>query len=313
MENQVPVYLFTGFLESGKTRFIQETLEDERFAIKENTLLLVCEEGVEEYDTSRFACDVSIEVIDTADELNPKHLAELLKKHNSVRVIVEANGMWMLTDLYEAMPEGWMIYQEIMLADANTFGVYNANMRTHTVDKLNSCEVVILNRTPKDVDKEGYHKIVRGVSRSCAISYVYPDGHIEYDEIEDPLPFDVESDNIVIEDKDYALWYRDMTEEVQKYIGKNITFKGVVAVDRRFPKNTFAIGRHVMVCCEADITYRPVVAIYPEADKLKSRDWVMITAKLEMKRHELYEDMGPVLNVTALVKADPPEQEVATF
>ena len=157
-----------------------------------------------------------------------------------------------------------MIYQEIMLADANTFGVYNANMRTHTVDKLNSCEVVILNRTPKDVDKEGYHKIVRGVSRSCAISYVYPDGHIEYDEIEDPLPFDVESNSIVIEDKDYALWYRDMTEEPQRYIGKNITFKGVVAVDRRFPKHTFAIGRHVMVCCQEDITYRPVVAVYPK-------------------------------------------------
>ncbi len=313
MANQVPVYLFTGFLEAGKTKFIQETLEDERFAIKENTLLLVFEEGEEEYDKSKFACDVAIEVIDNKEFMNSDVLEKLLKKHKSVRVMVEYNGMWPLTDLYEAMPMGWMIYQEIMLADANTFGVYNANMRTQTVDKLNSCEVVILNRTPENVDKDAYHKIVRGVSRSAAISYVYPDGHIEYDETIDPLPFDTESNNVVIEDRDYALWYRDMTEEPQKYIGKTITFKGIVAVDKRFPKNTFVVGRHVMVCCENDITYRPVVAISPEAQTLNNRDWVMISAKFDMKAHDLYEDKGPILTVTALVKADPPEQEVATF
>ena len=47
---ELPVYLFTGFLESGKTKFIQETLEDSRFNAGERTLLLVCEEGVEEYE-----------------------------------------------------------------------------------------------------------------------------------------------------------------------------------------------------------------------------------------------------------------------
>lgn len=313
MAIEVPVYLFTGFLEAGKTKFIQDTLEDERFAIKENTLLLVCEEGIEEYEPETFACDVSMEIIESKDDLNRDNLAKLIKKHKSARVMIEYNGMWMLEELYMAMPEGWMIYQEISLANAATFGVYNANMRTLTVDKLNSCEVVIFNRTQDDTDKDDYHKIIRGISRSTAISYVYPDGHIEYDETIDPLPFDVEASNIVIEDRDYALWYRDMSEEPQKYVGKIITFKGIVAIDKRFPKNTFAIGRHVMVCCENDITYRPVVAMSPEASTLKNRDWVMISAKLEMKKCELYEDVGPVLTVTTMVKCDPPEQEVATF
>ncbi len=312
MAVEIPVYLFTGFLEAGKTRFIQETLEDERFAIKENTLLLVCEEGIEEYEPESFACDVSIEVLEKED-LNAKNLERLVKKHNAVRVMIEYNGMWMLTDLYEAMPEGFMIYQEITLANAETFSVYNQNMRTQTVDKLNSCEVIIFNRTKPDTDKDAYHKIVRGITRSSAISYVYPDGHIEYDEIEDPLPFDTEGKNVVIEDRDYALWYRDMSEEPEKYIDKNITFKGIVAIDKRFPKNTFAIGRHVMVCCENDITYRPVVAVSPEVNTLKNRDWVMVTAKFEMKKNDLYENEGPVLTVNAMLKCDPPEQEVATF
>ena len=42
---QVPVYLFTGFLESGKTRFAQETLQDKNFNNGDRILLLVCEEG----------------------------------------------------------------------------------------------------------------------------------------------------------------------------------------------------------------------------------------------------------------------------
>ena len=48
-QQEVSVFLFLGFLESGKTKFIQETLEDERMNTGERTLLLVCEEGEEEY------------------------------------------------------------------------------------------------------------------------------------------------------------------------------------------------------------------------------------------------------------------------
>lgn len=54
MPSNIPMYVFTGFLESGKTKFIQETLEDERFNAGEKTLLLVFEEGEEEYDISTY-------------------------------------------------------------------------------------------------------------------------------------------------------------------------------------------------------------------------------------------------------------------
>ena len=64
-DKNIPVYLFTGFLESGKTKFIQETLEDKRFCNGEKTLLLVCEEGEEEYAPEQFASDtVKIRVIE---------------------------------------------------------------------------------------------------------------------------------------------------------------------------------------------------------------------------------------------------------
>ncbi len=47
---EIPVYLFVGFLESGKTSFIQKSLEYSDFNSGENTLYLICEEGIEELD-----------------------------------------------------------------------------------------------------------------------------------------------------------------------------------------------------------------------------------------------------------------------
>ena len=74
---QIPVYVFTGFLDSGKTKFIQETLEDPRFNTGERTLLLVFEEGEEEYDFSMYPHqNVYLEVLDQ-ETITAKHL-ELL-------------------------------------------------------------------------------------------------------------------------------------------------------------------------------------------------------------------------------------------
>ena len=71
----IPVYAFTGFLESGKTKFIQETLEDPRFNSGERTLLLVCEEGEEEYDSTSYphACVYKV-IVDDVDDLTPEYL-----------------------------------------------------------------------------------------------------------------------------------------------------------------------------------------------------------------------------------------------
>ena len=50
MANKIPIYMVNGFLESGKTTFIQETLSDPYFSDGGKTLLIACEEGEEEYD-----------------------------------------------------------------------------------------------------------------------------------------------------------------------------------------------------------------------------------------------------------------------
>ena len=314
MANKIPVYLFTGFLEGGKTHIIQESMEDQRFNSGEKTLIIVCEEGVEELDLDRFwGKNVYLEQLEDPSELTRDYLTLLYKKHKIDRVIVEYNGMWLLSLLYEALPADWFIFQNMMFADAKTFLNYNANMRQLMVDKLQDCEMIVLNRTPEVIDKQEIHRVVRSVTTRASITYDYPDGHVEYDDIEDPLPFDIDAPIIDIKDQDYAVWYRDLAEDTEKYDGKTVRFKGSVARDRALGKNGVVIGRHVMTCCADDIAYNALVCYFPTATNFKTRDWTIVTAKIKVEKHKLYGRPGPVLYAEKTEFAAKPVQEVATF
>ncbi len=317
-KKQLPVYLFTGFLEAGKTRFIQETLEDERFNTgKEKMLLLVCEEGEEEYDLSTYpggGKNITCKTVDSESDLTVSFIKNCIKESKAERIIVEYNGMWQISSLFSALPDNVFVYQEMMFADAGTFINYNANMRSLVVDKLNGCELVVFNRYDAEkCDKNEFHKIVRATSRRTDIAYEKSDGSVEYDDIEDPLPFDVNADVIVIEDRDYALFYRDLTEDPDKYDKKTVRFKALIGLDSRFDKGFFGVGRHIMTCCEADIAYSAIIAYWDKADTLTSGSFAMVEGRIEMEFNKIYKRKGPVLKVTSLTPAEAPEQPVATF
>ncbi|MDE6834359.1 MAG: GTPase [Ruminococcus sp.] len=313
-DEMLPVYLFLGFLESGKTKFIQETLSDKRFNTGERTLLLVFEEGEEEYDTTNFRRDnIFLRVVDDKSDMTPENLQRLVDECHAERVIIEYNGMWQVTELFDAVPDGWAFYQVMCFVDSTTFAQYNANMRGLVVDKFNICELVVFNRFERSYNPEQFHQIVRGVSRRCEIAYEYTDGTVAYDDIEDPLPFDIEAPHIIINDNDFALWYRDIMEEPQKYDGKTITFKALTAKNPKFPKNTLATGRHIMTCCVEDIQYCWCATQFEDASDIPEKCWLMITAKIKVQKHKLYKGKGPVLFVTDYAPSAPPEKEVATF
>ena len=310
----VPVYLFTGFLEAGKTKFIQETLEDRRFCNGERTLLLGCEAGEEEYAPDQFADkSVFIRVVEEQSQLTSENLSRWVSETKAERVVIEYNGMWMLDLLYSAMPEGWMVYQEFLFADATTFLSYNSNMRQLVYDKLKSCELVVFNRFNGTMDKMEYHKIVRAVSRRCDIAYEYVGGKVEYDDIQDPLPFDLNAPIVEIGDDDYAEWYRDMSEEPKKYEGKTVRFKCRALVRKKLPEKTFIVGRHVMTCCVEDIQFAGLVCQWEEADTVQDDSWMILTAKINFRFNRAYGKKGPVLTYVDSVLCEAPEQSVATF
>ena len=311
---QIPVYAFTGFLDSGKTKFIQETLEDERFNAGERTLLLVFEEGEEEYDFSTYPHqNVYLEVLDQ-ETVTEKDLKALVKKHRPERIVAELNGMQLVGDLYARFPEDWVIAQEVMFADSTTFMAYNANMRNLVMDKLTGAQMVVFNRLEKDADFMPFHKIARAASRRVDIMYEFTDGSTQFDDIDDPLPFDINAPVIQIEDDDYALWFRDVTEEPDKYEGKTVRFKGQVAMLRRDKNGMFAPGRFIMTCCADDIQFCGLPCKWAGSKDLKSRSWVMVEATIAAEKHRLYQgEKGPVLTALSVLPAAPAVEDVCTF
>ena len=311
---EIPVYVFTGFLGAGKTTFIQKTLEDARFNDGTSTLVLQCEDGEEELDESRFANKkaVHLEKIDDQEALTQYYLADLLRKYRAKKVLVEYNGMWLFQKFLEAMPDGWMIYQEATFADCSDYLVYNANMRSLVGDKLKNADMIIFNNFKEGMDRMPFHKVVRSVSKRCNIIYNYGD-RMEPDDIEDPLPFDIEAPIVEIADRDYAIWYRDMSEETKKYHGKTVRFKGRCLQRAGIPKGSFVIGRHVMTCCVEDIQFAGIICNWDKAAEVENESWAIVTAKLENRFHRAYGRKGPVLQVESLEPAEKPEEAVATF
>ena len=186
-----PVYLFTGFLDSGKTTFIQDTLNTPEFEQEDiRTLLLVCEEGELEYDPSQFAVpeNVVIEYIAEEDDLTEANLRAIAAKYRFDRVMVEYNGMWMLTSFFANMPRNWVIAQEMLFIDATTFMMFNQNMRQLCFDKMQTAELVVFNRCEKGADMLPFHKEVRIANRKSQILYEYGPYDVEVESFPDPMP-----------------------------------------------------------------------------------------------------------------------------
>lgn len=173
--------------------------------------------------------------------------------------------------------------------------------------------MIVFNRVDSSTDKMELHKIVRAINRRCDIAYEDYDGEVEYDDIEDPLPFDIEADVIEIQDDDYGIWYRDITEDMKKYSGKTVKFKAQVAHLKKTEKDSFVPGRFIMTCCVDDIQFMGFVCRWPGAETLAQRDWVWVTAKISLRYHKMYKDMGPVLTALEVTPAEKAQQDVVTF
>ena len=283
MANEIPVYLFVGFLESGKTKFIQETFEDPNFDSGDKTLLLVCEEGEEEYNQKKFAFPgVTLYNLEDKAELNPQNLAKL----------ATADGTTALT-----------------YARDNS-------MRSLMLDKIARSELIVFNRAEavnNDAARQELHKLVRQASRKCDIAYEFADGSVAYDDIPDPLPFDLNAPVVEIGDEDFGIWYMDCQDEPEKYTGKTVRFLAQVCQTNRAGKNSFVPGRFAMTCCVQDIQFVGFPCVYDGYKALEQRAWVRVTAKVNYKFHNIYRGKGPVLTALSVEPAEKPLNDVVTF
>lgn len=307
-----PVYVINGFLESGKTEFISFTLSQPYFQIKGKTLLLLCEEGENEYDEALLKRSrTEVELLEEEADFNPEKLTELEKKHKPERIIIEYNGMWNYKNA--RLPWYWKIEQQITIIDGSTFPMYYTNMRSLLAEMIRGSEMIIFNRCDTVRDQlNTYKRNVKAVNAKADV--VFEDSNGEIDEIfEEDLPYDLKQETIVLDNSSYGIWYLDSMDHLERYVGKKLEFVAMVLKPENFPEGYFVPGRMAMTCCAEDMAFLGYACKYEGAGALKQKEWVRVTATVSKEYFEDYKGEGPVLHAVKVEKTKAPREEVISF
>lgn len=307
----IPVYLIAGFLDAGKTNFINGILQD-GFAADDRTLLICCEEGEEEYDP-KVLDNVFTYKIEDFEQMTPDFFKKLEKQYRPKQVIIEYNGMWMIEPLYRnGLPANWILYQIMTLVDANTFEMYVKNMGQLMMEKITNADMLIFNRCNEELRAALRSRNLRMVNRRADIYLENTDGTSEEYVTEDMRPFDLSGGTLNVPDEDYGIWYVDLMDHPDRYDGVTVTFKALMCHSKKY-KGTDVPGRFAMVCCENDMQFLALVAKGKGMEKFKDRDWVEITATVKKEQSPAYQGEGPVLYVSKVGYCQKPKEEVVSF
>ena len=315
MNKEIPVYVFMGFLESGKTTFAKETLIERGFNEGKSALLLVAEEGEVEYDKEALEKNnIHLELIDD-DTLNEEHLLDLSAKYKPELVLIEYNGMWELDKIFNIrVPKGWTVVQVLSFVNAQTFDVYVNNMKKIMMDQIRNADMLIFNSCDENTKKSEYRKSLRAVNRRAQVIFENADGSVDNGSDEELiLPYDISKDEIVLEDEDFGLFYIDAADAPDKYLGKKIKFRAQVHKPSTYGKNEFVPGRFAMTCCAADIAFVGFKCYYGGTKSFKDRDWVIVKGKIDKEFYPEFEGEGPVIFADEVVKTSPAEDELVYF
>lgn len=313
---EVLVFFITGFMDSGKTSLINETLYGSEFAgTPDKKLIICCEDGDVEYDEEKLkTVNAKLIMIENEEDFNEANLKKIAAEYDPDNVFIEYNGTWEVAPVYEMkMPAGWILAQSIATIDSTTFEMYQNNMRAMMNEVIFAAELVIFNRCDESTNKRKFRGAVKAINRPAQIIYELKDGQV--DTREEELPFDIDADLIEITDADYAIWFTDCMDKPKKYEGKSIHFLGLVynPEDGSLKRNVFVPGRFAMTCCVDDIQFLGMKCKYDDAYTLKHRSWVDFTGKIKIEFAKEYRGLGPVLYAEKVMPAEKPEDELVYF
>ena len=307
---EIPVYAICGFLDGGKTNFINGILQD-GFAAKDRTLLICCEEGEEEYDEKALK-NVSVVVVDDAEELTTEFMKECEKKYRPKQILFEYNGMWPLEKLFKDLPKNWILYQIMTFIEASTFDVYSKNMGQIMMEKIVNADMIVFNRCTPALRDSLRSRNLRMVNRRADMYLEYENGESEDYSTGEESPFDLSGPVLQLADEDYGVWYVDAMDHPERYDGKDMEFTALMCHSSKYP-GVHCPGRFAMVCCEDDITFMGVACKGEGLEQYPNKTWVRILATIRKEYHTAYEGDGPVLYAKSVKICEKPKEELVTF
>ena len=306
-----PVYVINGFLDSGKTDFTKYTLAQPYFKIKGTTLLIVCEEGENDYDEKLLAMTNTVkEIIEDEEEFTPATLMALEAKYDPERVIIEYNGMWNFKNF--RLPKKWRLEQQITIIDASSFTLYFSNMKSLLSEQLRNSELILFNRCDGIEDLASYKRNVKAINHKADIIFEDMNGEVDVT-LDEDLPFDLNADPIELNNFGYGMFYLDALEHVDRYDGKNVRFTALVSKPFEMADNAFVPGRLAMTCCAEDMQFLGFKCEYDDASSLKEKDWVKVTCNVRKALVPEYQGVGPLLSVIELEHVSEPAHPVIDF
>lgn len=313
-EYKTPIYLIAGFLESGKTSLIKNMLEDDGFSAGERTLIIQCEEGIEELDASLLKkANAVLETIDELSELTYERMTAMNEKYAPERIIIEYNSVWGIENLFKARkPEDWELAQMVAMIDATTFDSYMTNMRQMMSEAPKLADLVIFNRCTEKTEKSRYRRMIKAMNNTCNLMFENTDGTADDGVGEEDLPYDMKADIIEIKDEDFGIWYIDCMEHPDRYNGRTVRIKAQAFKVDDLPKRSYLLGRYAMTCCAADVGGIGLICRYLKKAP-KEESWVTVTAKCEAAYSQVHGRDAIVLIETDCVPAEKPEDELVYF
>ena len=314
MNNKKQVYMIYGFLESGKTQFINFTLNQDYFYSDDTTLLIVCEEGEEEYDIEALKeKNVVVEVLDDFTDFNLTTLKELDKQYKPERILIEYNGTWSCKEII--LPSNWEMQQQLITADGTTFETYFANMRVLFADMIRNSELLIMNRCDglETQKLTGFKRSIKSINPAIEVVFEDTEGEIDLPVEDEDLPFDLTAPLVEIKPDQFGIWFVDMWDNPGRYAGKKFHVKAMAMREPGMAKNAFVAGRPAMNCCAEDLVFMGVFCKYDGALNLVNKQWIDIVFTIVDEFNEEYDGNGPVLYIQELKESAPLQDPVVNL
>lgn len=304
---QLPVFVINGFLEAGKTQFMKFTMQQEYFKTEGNTLLIVCEEGDEEYDEKLLSSThTTIKYIEDIKDFTIQNMEKFTKEVNPERILIEWNGLWEQDKL--EIPDIWFINQMITIYDTSTLDLYikNKDLKAYMGKMLINSELVICNRAD-NIDEDilsTYHLQIKAMAPNAEIIFEGEEGEITGD-FSINLPYNLDDKKLIIKPEDYGVFYIDIMDRTEKYDKKEVEFTAQVVRPEGIGDDVLITGRRAMTCCEADIRFLGFVCKYRGAKNFKNKDWVKIKGKIKVEVNKQYRAKGPVIYADEVLLTGP--------
>lgn len=312
-KKDIPVYMFTGMLESGKTSFVRDTLNDGEFEDGDKSLYILCEQGEVEIDPAVLKKNlITVTTIEEQSLFTEDYLNKLEEKFKPDRILLEVNGMWKPQELIDQFPENWMLVQCIALVDGSTFQTYMSAMGGLVMEQVKPADLVVFNRVDDEEDRGSYRRRVKALNRKAQILFEDEKGNLD-DAYADTLPFDISGPVIDLEDDDFGLWYMDAMDHPEHYAGKKMRFHTMVYRHKSFPDDKLVPGRFAMTCCAADIQYIGFICHASNAKDFAQKSWVNVEADVKYEYCKDYKGKGIVLYADKPLEAAEPGEQLCYF